>query len=303
MLAFLSFLVFLQSGCAWYADPEQYRYVAQELIPLDKLVDGIRSARGQSFTFDANFLTSYCSKHLLCAQALWEVCNNGGGTCTVQRKSSTKNGRRAATCTVRISGCSSSPQYPKKSYQQIVDDMKSSKESNVDVNFHVDTPEDCFHSKFCGNPSFLEEVNPLGGGYCNVQLKSKFSNIPPPDNQHACQVRIFRYQLPANWNIEGLSFLTAQDVQAKASRNMNKETRVQFKVKERSDCESMCQDIKCPGGEYCNSGTAEYKNLNVCEMVVYCLDSDRRRSQFPSLAKKTRRRSASHLKILQSRKG
>jgi len=266
----LSFLLFLPSGYAWYK--EERRYAAEELIPLDKLVNGIKSARGQRFTFDAKFRLDYCREHLLCPAALWEVCNNGGGTC----KANPRRRRRRQTCTVTISGCKTSPQYKKKSRQQIVDEIQSSEPGYVDVKFHVDRPEECFHSKFCGNPSFLDEANPVGGGSCTVKLFSQSFNIPAMDNQHACLLSMRTYQLPKG--TEG--FLTAQDIKTRTS--MNKWAQFVFKVKQESDCEDMCDEDICPIGSYvgnCNPRIQDFpKNLFVCDLQVVCYDESRRRN-------------------------
>jgi len=273
MLAFLSFLLFLPSGYAWYE--EERRYAAEELIPLEKLVNGIKSARRQSYSFDARFRLDYCSRYHLCQPALWEVCNNGGGTCRVQLRHQQFNGKSSERCTVTISGCKASPQYQRKSRREIVNEIQSSEKSRVDVEFHVDKPEDCFHSKFCGNPSFMEEVNPIGGGYCGVRLFSHFREIPAFDNLHACRITIRKIQLPEG--TEG--FLTAQDIKARTSNNQW--TSFRFKVKQESDCGGMCDEDICSNGYAgsCYKSITEFpKNLFVCVLQVHCYDNSRRRN-------------------------
>merc|ERR1711962_1882821 len=261
MLAFLSFLLFLPSGYAWYE--KELRFAAEELIPLDKLVEGIKSARNQRFTFDAKFRVDYCQTLLLCPAALWEVCNNGGGTCTTRqlRRPDPRTGKRIETCTVKVSRCKTSPQYQRKSRQQIVDEIKSSKQYQVNVKFHVDKPEDCFHSKFCGDPSFIEEANPIGVGYCEVDLLR--NRIPALDNQHGCRLSMTKEQLPNG--TEG--FLTAQDIKTRTS--INKFTKLLFKVRQESDCQDMCDEDICPNGY---PGTC-YTYINdfpkACSFVTY----------------------------------
>jgi len=272
-LALLSFLLFLPSGYAWYG--EELRFPAEELIPLDKLVEGIKSARNQRFTFDAKFRVDYCQRLLLCPAALWEVCNNGGGTCTTRPLSrrDPRTGKRIETCSVKVSRCKTSPQYQRKSRQQIVDEIKSSKQYQANVKFHVDKPEDCFHSKFCGDPSFMEEANPIGVGFCEVNLLR--NRIPALDNQHGCLLSMTTEQLPNG--TEG--FLTAQDIRTRTTNN--KYTDILFKVRQESDCDDMCDEDICPNGyaAHCFTLIEDFpKSLFVCDLRVLCYDESRRRN-------------------------
>merc|ERR1711915_777704 len=277
MYLFIFLAVFIHGSTAFYQEHKEYE--ADELKPLNELVQGIKNARGSWYSFDATFREAYCYDHLLCNAALWYVCENGGGKCETDLTSTLRNGIRKYKCKIKVTGCSRNTLLPRKSLDQVASEVKAEGASL----FHIDDPKECYTEKFCGLDRFRSAVTPFGGGYYYTQLTNyEFypgSNKIRREMVHGCAVRWpGRYQHDEELH----GFLTPTEINRMEKQARPERLVTHFKTRSVGECRNICYDPDiCNDDEsnQCWTSVRQMPNgVNICTINHRCYtDSWRRR--------------------------
>jgi len=166
---------------------------ASQIIDPDELVSQLRASGNNKVTIEVTSQQiRFCNANTLCKDTLGAVCDFGGGLCHVQSQSRTVNNKYEHHCTVRVSNCEEKPAHPKKSYQQVLEELEKTGVSS----FYEPDPDNCI--KLYCEDQFWKDMRVTGNcsrqyfhnKICRVelQLESRFPKIP----EDLSQEEIFR---------------------------------------------------------------------------------------------------------------
>jgi len=234
-----------------YVSPSQANS-ASEIFDPDKLVSQLRASADNKVTVKVTSqqLRS-CNANTLCKDTVFSVCEFGGGRCHTESQSRTVNNKYQHTCTIRVSNCEEKPAHPKKSYEQVLEELRETGVSN----FYEPNPDNC--NLYCED-QFWEDIRAYGN--CERQYLSN----------KICSVF---FQLQSKWPevpldlSEGEIFRRAQQVNG-----------VKIKKSSQEECVKSCKHYQgmCSkdGGARSQCGTQVYSSTYIlCHIQIQCFPS------------------------------
>jgi len=240
----------------------QNGYLASSLIPYNKLVAGLKASspsETKTYTFDVDRNTLYlCHPDLLCAPANAGVCPYGNNVryketyCETGYRSVPKtwgfgNFQLSHSCSITLYGCQTKPGAPKKSLNQVIEDLSKSSVSKFHTNW-----DDCSNEeKYCGTRLY-EAAKAFGG--CEMSMKNG-----------VCTITFLIFE---KWP-EFSNHLTDEQIFQKAQN-----TGVVLKVKTPRQCSQRKSFFinKCKSGGSSYSRAASYENYPeyFCHLRIQC---------------------------------
>jgi len=155
---------------------------ASQIIDPDELFSRMKASTNNSVTLQVSSeLLQFCRTDQLCKDKMFQLCD-GGGRCQVQWETSFVNNRLQHLCTIRMLDCKPAESQPKKSYNQVLEELKKTGVSK----FFERNVGNCM-KVYCTD-QFIDDIRALG--YCHVQyrypntcivhfqIRDKFPDIP-----------------------------------------------------------------------------------------------------------------------------
>jgi len=240
-----------------FGQTREKKYLGTPLIGYEGLLSGLKSSPDNTITVDAtedNF--HLCLPQAVCNPTLAVICEFGGGRCSTF-KTWTNNwvgGRFSRTnqkCKISISNCKDKPDFPEKTYEQVIAELKKDSISQ----FFVRNADDCSKKYYC-NDKFNKDMVDLGD--CTIFQRGRI-----------CTVQWgLRYKIPEFDN-------------GKSKEEIFKKARTRsgaiFKVNDFSrDCSTKCKDHldMCFETHYhgqCDQSGLVLPEFHVCEIRIHCL--------------------------------